>query len=578
VWDWQAERELYRVPIRETPLFLHYSALGTYLMYSDASWQSLTIRKSETGEQVAFHPEGFGIVGFAEMSRSEKTILTYQVAGKISTWDFATGALTGQVPAVPALADVRISRDLRFLAGTAGDEIVTVDLMTGAVRARAALPAAIAIEIAAGSDELAGVSATDGTVRRWAIAGEALLPRATQANGSPLSASLVCYGGKELFLAGGSAPLRAVDMAGDMREFGKNLLAGVTDLDAAEGMLALCSSDWIRVFGFELSAGAPLPTSLRTRAAENPIKSSTRISFLTATRLFAWRNDGISAGMAMLEISALSAGNAPPFELRPYAAGFAAPLTSFSVNGGLAVGIEAGGLIRLTDIGAGLSLFSARVPGANTAVAVSTAELLAGRSTVTALEGSLVKIDTRTGETVGIRNPNALIFNVLLDPSGREIYSVGVDEAGATNLLRHAGSGYEQVTVLDSVAEEGTEASIALDPTPRRLYASLGRDRVVAWDGAQLRAVPVQGSAARKLAARNGLLYSLNRDGTVTVLSGQSGRRLAEIALFADGEWCALFDGGRYAASPGGDARVRVFLDDAAVPAPEEYRVRLAIP
>jgi WD40 repeat protein len=137
VWDWQAERELFRVPIRETPLFLHYSALGTYLMYSDASWQSLTIRRSETGEQVAFHPEGFGIVGFAEMSRSEKTILTYQVAGKISTWDFATGTMTGQVPTVPALADVRISRDFQFLAGTVSDEIVTVDLVTGARAHRA---------------------------------------------------------------------------------------------------------------------------------------------------------------------------------------------------------------------------------------------------------------------------------------------------------------------------------------------------------------------------------------------------------------------------------------------------------
>jgi hypothetical protein len=427
---------------------------------------------------------------------------------------------------------------------------------------------------------LAGISATDGRVRRWAIAGEALLSRVNepQGSGSLIAASLLCYGAEELYLAGGSAALRAVGSAGGTREFGKNLLAGVTDLDAAEGMLAMCSSSWIRVFGFDLSSGAPLPTSLRTRAAENPFTSSTRISFLTATRLLVWRNDGVAAGTAILEISALSAGNAPPFELRPYAAGFAAPLTSLSVTGSLASGIEAGGLVRLTDIGAGLSLFSTRVPGANTVVAVSAAELLAGRSTVTALEGSLVKIDTRTGETVGIRNQNALIFSVLLDPSGREIYSVGVDESGATNLLRHAGSGYEQGTVLDSVAEEGTEASIALDPTPRMLYASLGRDRVVAWDGALLRAVPVQGSAARKLAARNGLLYSLNRDGTVTVHSGQSGRRLAELALFSDGEWCALFDGGRYAASPGGDARVRVFLDEAPVQAPEDYRVRLAVP
>jgi hypothetical protein len=321
-----------------------------------------------------------------------------------------------------------------------------------------------------------------------------------------------------------------------------------------------------------------VPTSLRTRAAENPFASATRIAFLAGNQLLAWRNDGVAVGTVLLEISSLSPGNASPFERRPFAAGFQAPLTSLTVSGSLAVGIEAGGLIRLTDIASGLSLFSARVPGANTAVAVSAAELLAGRSTMTALEGSLVKIDTRTGETVGIRNQNALIFTLLLDPSGREIYSVGVDEAGATNLVRHAGSGYEQGIVLASVAEEGTEASIALDPTRRVLYASLGRDGLVSWDGEQVRVIPLQNAATKKLAARGGLLFSLNRDGTVTVAEGESGRELAELALFSDGEWCALFGGGRYAASPGGAARVRVFLDDAPVQAPEDYRVRPAVP
>ena len=49
--------------------------------------------------------------------------------------------------------------------------------------------------------------------------------------------------------------------------------------------------------------------------------------------------------------------------------------------------------------------------------------------------------------------------------------------------------------------------------------------------------------------ARDGLLFSLNKDSTVTVSDSATGASLAEIYLFSDGEWCTLFRDGRYAAS-----------------------------
>jgi hypothetical protein len=153
------------------------------------------------------------------------------------------------------------------------------------------------------------------------------------------------------------------------------------------------------------------------------------------------------------------------------------------------------------------------------------------------------------------------------------LYSVGIDHAGATNLLRHDGPSLERETLLDSIPEEDLDASLAVDPGSHLLYASLGRDRIVCWDGKQLKPLDAEGCAPLRLAARDGLLYSLNKDSTVSVLKGETGERLAEVSLFADGEWCALLRDGRYAASPGGDVRVKVFEDDAPASTKDDYRL-----
>jgi hypothetical protein len=89
-----------------------------------------------------------------------------------------------------------------------------------------------------------------------------------------------------------------------------------------------------------------------------------------------------------------------------------------------------------------------------------------------------------------------------------------------------------------------------------------------------MREIAPQNTAPRRLVARAGMLFSLNRDSTVSVLNATTGERLAEISLFADGEWCALFNDGRYAASLGGDVHVKVFQNDSPVQTTEDYRLR----
>jgi WD40 repeat protein len=584
VWDYEKERQLYRIPLKEEPLFLRFSGLGTYIFYGESSWQGMKIIRSADGTSLGFHPEGFGIVGFAEMSRTEKTLLTYQVSGRISYWDLASGDQTVDVPAVPYLSGVRLSRDRSFLVGFTPDEVVRVDAVTGTERGRAQLSGVQAFDISPAGDQLTCISGPDQRVTRWVLGTDAISPDAPPA-ALPQSAALLAYGGDALYLAGPGG-FTSLSPRG-VSQFGKNVVAVLTGFDAAAGRVALGSRDWVRVFSSDsLDGTAPL-TSIHTILAPNPFADAAGLAFMNEGRLLAWASrtsSGTSAGAGGAAIAALDTGlaGAPAESSRtfvPIASPFHSVFVDFRASADELVGIETGGTVRIVDPGTGAARFDSRIPGAVTAVRVSPKEIVAARGATGTQEGSLLRMNLGTGETVGIKGRNIFTYALLLDPGlpgkGPSLYSIGIDSTRSTNLLRHDGPGFEHETLLDSVAEEDLDASLSLDPDLHVLYATLGRDRAVAWDGQTLKTLSVENSVPMRLVGRGRLVFSINKDSTITVADAQTGTRRAQIALFADGEWCVVFKDGSYAASTGGDLHVRVFADGAPVKATEDYRLRI---
>lgn len=578
VWDWEKERQLFEVPLREQPLFLRFSGSGTYLLYGGSSWQSLQVLRATDGTPVQFHPEGFGIVGFAEVSRSEKTIMTYLVSGRLAYWDLSTGEQTLDLPCTPYLSAIRISSDRRYLVGSTGHEIVLVDTLTGAAKSRAMVESAVSLDISPAGDEVACISGQDGRIFRFRITADTLLPERGLAH-APSPASLVCWGTGGLFAAEPGGSMHWLTDDGEDNGFGQNSLARLTGLDAVRGLVALGSPDWVRVFSTDLLTGSQSPTYVRSLVARNPSGASSALVFLPGSKLLAWRNDGGPPNLALLDVSALSAPGSSAAALQQLPTGFKAPLLDLRIDGDALLGIENAGMIQLTDLVTGAPRFELRVPGAYSVVASSPTDLVVGRNAAAAPGGSLLRVDTRTGETVSLSDRNAFTYGLLLgsggSPARPQLYSVGIDAAGSTNLVLHEGASFERESLLQSFPEEDLDVSIALDPDTRVLYASLGRDRVVAWDGKEMKSVVLDNAAPRKLVARDTLLFSLNKDSTVTVSDSATGASLAEIYLFSDGEWCTLFRDGRYAASPGGDTHVKVYADGAPVKSTEDYRLRI---
>jgi WD40 repeat protein len=590
VWDWEQEKRRFRVELAEAPLFLRYSGGGSWLVYGQPRWESLKIVSSESAAPFAFNSEGFGIVSFAEIGPSEKTIMTYHPAGRIAYWDLASGSLVRDLASVPYLGTIRISRDRRYLVGSSGTEVLLVDLLTGAVRARAALAGALSADISPDGGELAfsaGAGASS-TLSLWTVAGEALIRRI---DAPPFSAApqasfaatpvMARFGGQELFVASRGGEIHGISAAGERRLLARDDLALITGIAVAQRRIALATSERIWVFSSHLLAGALAPTaagvastpSIDVVTVPNPFKATVGLSFLSSDRLQVWPKGEASGAPVTLEVASgsfLGGGGGEsrgPFlevEVQPEGSPLAGALLS----------LEKSGTVRLTDPATGAIRYESRLPGMSTIALTGSFELAGGRNAAIATEGSLLRIDMKMGETVAIPTRAVFTYEILFDPAVAALYSIGLDAGGSTSLLRHSGRGFENEVPIDRVDQEDLFATLALDSSTGLLFSSLGSSRISVWDTGALALMrfPDTARVPRTLRARDGLLFSLNRDSTVSIWD-ERGSHLAEISIFTDGEWCFLLADGRFSASSGGALHLEVSSGGSPAPDKDAFRI-----
>ena len=590
VWDWEQEKRRFRIELAEAPLFLRYSGGGSWLVYGQPRWESLTIVNSESAAPLTFHSEGFGIVSFAEIGPSEKTIMTYQPAGRIAYWDLASGSLVRDLASVPYLGAIRISRDRRYLAGSTDTEVVLVDLLTGAIRARTVLAGALSADISPDGGELAFATAAQAhspappgapaALSLWSVAGEALIRRG-DVPPFPAAPVIARFGGQGLFVATRGGEIHEISAAGERTLLAGDDLAFVTGIAVAARRIALATSERIWVFSSRLLAAARAPTptvdastpSIDVVTVPNPFKDAVGLSFLSPDRLQVWPKGDASGPSLTLEVASSSflgrggGENRGPFleaDVQPEGSPLAGALLS----------LEKSGTVRLTDPATGAVRYESRLPGMSTIALTGSSELAGGRNAAIAMEGSLLRIGMETGETVAIPTRAVFTYEILFDPAVAALYSIGVDAGGSTSLLRHSGRGFETEIPIDRVDWEDLFATLALDSSTGLLFSSLGLSRISVWDTGALALMrfPDTARVPRALRARDGLLFSLNRDSTVSVWD-ERGSHLAEISIFSDEEWCFLLADGRFSASSGGARHLEVSIDGSPAPDKDAFRI-----
>jgi WD40 repeat protein len=549
VWDWDAGKRLYSIPLGGAPLFVGFSRSGTYLMCGDMQWNGFHVFRARDGTTVPFHPEGFGMVSFAEASRSDATLMTYQPAGMLTYWSLGSGQPIKEVPTVAGLVNVRASDDRSSLVGQSGTEIIGIDAITGDTRFQLDAPGMTSMDISADASRIACLL-SDGTLQLQAPAAGTPIPSAISGrfDWKPRVVRMTAEG---ILLAGDDGQIGMITAHGTATEFVRDVLARVSSVAASGHLLAVSAGGVIHVFLIAANGPGVGPVT-ESFSFSNPCDGPVGLQFLDRQRLVIWQQGEGAGSVGAVDLSSR--------QYTRWGFTFDGPLAAVTSRDGLLFTLEKSGNVKVLDPESGAQVFQSSWPGAACLAPLGSDSIALGRLSGGALGSSLVRIDLRTGETAPLPGSATLTFALAPDPAGGGLYSLGVSADGHTRLTRYDGAELQTETIVDSADGEFPSASLSFDPISDALYTSLGREVVKSWNGASLQRLADPARGTLSLYALEGLLASLQRDSSVTLWDTAADRSFGEIYPFADGSWAAVMADGTILGSPDGREKVGILV------------------
>ena len=579
VWDWRSERRLYRHRLQQAPLHLGFTSLGSSLVYSRAQFDSVVFLDPATGQRQTRLPAAFGIVSYVATSTNERTIMTYQPTGEVRYWDAATLAVNSVVPTLPGLEAIALSADRSLLVARSGDDVVAIDVVTGAVRSRVGVSRQAQVAVADQFAQLSVLQPNDreghGFVLRQLTLDRTPTVRTEHNLDLDGSATAATYASRALLFADRGTIWEALPTG--VEPFVRDELVepvalaadGDTLLVATRRRIAVARlrrSAATLVADFEpLTAASRLPRLANASLLRNPFGTAVGLTVIPAAVLrpplpvvLVWNRDGASGRLGTLD---LRTGR---YRLR--LSGLAAPLSQVSLVDQKLLLLDRLGNISLYPVADVLDASGPAMPdpagqfwapGTSKVVSVGT-HLIAARTSANAMTTPLLKIDATHAETLLIPDDALLIYDLAQHASGQlltlgvEPPRPGVDRGRVRTVLRiRDGSDLDRQRVVHGFSGEDLSAALAEAPDRQRVYSTLGADAVRVWDGTRLQEMERTDRQPRRLTVAGDLLVARNADATFTVWHRFTRKVLFHLYLFRDFHWLVVQPNGDYFHSPG---------------------------
>jgi WD40 repeat protein len=557
VWNWQSKAQLYRIEMTDVPLCFTFSPQGTYLITCQADWNSINVYNGKTGKVRPLMNDGFGIVSFVTVSQSEKNIMTYQPSGRLTYWELETGKEIKVVETLPNLSLARISHNRRYMMAQTDERLVILDLLSGRIKASTQLTRIKSLTIS--QDDRTIVCLTDDRdapmISSWLFTGDDLYElESSQAviSGLPQQITSIATRNDDLLLGDGNGTLWVKNHSGNVCKLSQNNLLDISDLSVREDTVALASPDVIVSFHLDIGEYATRLDSIITSYSysrySNPFSTPIGLRFLNGQNLLLWDKSEEHRGISVLNLFS-------GYTQRQYS-NFSAPQIQVDLAEGRILSLEKNGLLRLLEINTYSSLFEYLSPGLRKIVSAGEDNLIGARSQMSGFSGSLIRIDSRTGETVPLTDSSLLTYDLVYEKSNNTLYTLSIDRRDGqtvTCIKRHFGEGLEKTEAVVRYVGEDLSASLDYDTTDKILYTSLGYAEVRSWDGQSVEIFQATRHVPRYLKAAGRLLYSLNKDSTITIWDRTSRKIILDLYLFKDYSWIAIFPNEKAYISQGAD-------------------------
>jgi WD40 repeat protein len=545
VWDWRRARRQFTLQVREEPSYFGFSTQGSYLFYTLAEWESIHIHDVETGRQLPYMSSGFGLVSFLAFSRSERNLMTYQPSGRIVFWETRTGRQIKTIQAPPDLLNPTVLDDFSTMIAVSPDGLVVVDLVTGLAVDTAETATIVDLSSSRDGTRIAGlVRAASGGValNQWIYRSGSL----TQVSGGGVrlpaqNAMLrtVAVTDRDVYLGSEDGTVYASSFYGPARTLSTNHLAGITAVAAQKSTIAVATPGAVLVFRLSTNRfGRTMLDFVRNYSLEQhrfPGFGDPDIAFLDETTFAVWDRSSDSGTVMLVSPSSLRAVDLEPgsalVDLQPVG------------DGAAVLALHRNGNIAILDSLTWEPQFQLRSPGTQAVAALSGETLVAGRATISAFDRPLLRINTRTGETVPLTDQRWVTYGLQIDARRQKLYSVSIsydDDSPKTFVRLHEGGGLERSRPIIQFAGEDPGAAILFEASRERIYTTLGYEGVRVWDGGRLARLEEPTHIPRDLALADRLLVARNTDSTVSVWDTRTGKLELEFYLFRDLSWLAV--------------------------------------
>lgn len=571
-WDWEQKKQLFVFELDEFPLYLGYSPKGSFLVYSETDWNSLTFLESISGRRLPYLRQGFGIVSFLTISDSESTIITYNPVGTITYWDLKSGEQRYQFRTLPNLRAMSVNSTKRYMAATDGRRLVYVDLTRDNRYAEAELANISLTAVHPDTGRILCYSTDPITgepeISLWEYSGGFLIRQSLDVAVSTGAVKDFAFAGSAIYTASQNGSIWKIYPAtGWGLEFPSDRLSEITGLAFSGSSMHLSTADSILTFDSDFFSGSG---SGRTPEAEyftssvqpNPLGRAAAIEITSEDTALLWSVDDQPGSIVSFTLSSGELG-------QETVGRFTYPIATLVMDRDRILVLEKNGRCRILDGSTLTTRFEYSSLAVQSIASVSDRSLLLGRSSVGQIGVPLLHIDTVTGETVPVYDSNLMVFRLAADTGNERVFSLGLENRGGTQytvLKVHRGAAFERSTTILSYRGEDLSSNMVYDSGTGSLYTTLGMDGVRKWNGSSLTMFEKTNHIPRRLFLGNGFLYAINRDKTVSMWDMKNGRHVLDFYLFEDQHWAAVFPDGTFFSSDGAVRHLLAYEDFSPIP------------
>ena len=552
VWNWKTgEREFLHIPPDEV-LHLDVSSQASYLVYSTPNFRSIRMLDGSTGRELPFLRQTTGIVTWFVIARSEERIMTYAPSsGEIVYRTVVTGREAGRFDGPTELSNLRIMNTTRYAAAQSDEgRLIVVDLLSGE----------IASEAAAGTIQEIHVDRTDGdvvvvardfggarSVRRFQFAD----PRTTDENAAgelqrryttrrtiPEEVQPFLFAARDMFAGASDGSVRRwLPFELRPQTLAANRIEPVADLAVVDSTLHLLAADQVVSITSDFFDSERDPVDTRyARYRTTVLETTPSGRFLpdergidliwtpgaereNAIRRFDFRRATVSRSSVV-----------PPVSLQ-----------TIDVYDQRVLFLDRSGRIELHDTRTGATVFSYRGRGLQTAIYTARG-MFVGKAEAGVFDSSVLRVNSDTGETVALNTSTDLVFHLSYDARRGRLFSVGIKrppEGGISTVIEiFEGAAFQRSRVILEIPDEYLDATVIVDPVTGTAYTTLDdRGGILTWDGTRVSELLRNAAHIPARIFLDGMyLYSVNRDGTVSVFDRTTGEQKLNLYVI-DGSW-----------------------------------------